>query len=359
MIKLDDIFKVFSLWIDTVARIVVAPFERLKPAARIEVAEGEDGWFTLRSTQGIKGKVDTLSPHRTQITEGVINNPISQEWASALQKSRVELVLRPSHFLFRSLELPKRASEFLDGIVRAQIDRLTPWNARDAVFHWSRPADIAGDRITTTVVATARAIVTSLAQSLADLGAAAVEVSTVVPGSDGARVTVYAQKADMKQGFGRIRLVLLSVFAVTGILAILSIGAGGFVGSYYDDQRQSAQRRVAERRALIRSSQSGESNSAVELLERRKQATPSSVMVIEALSALLPDHTYTTEVRIEGDKLQIIGITRDAPSLIPILEQSPHFTRATFFAPTTRAPNDPGERFHIEVRMKPHFGSGT
>jgi general secretion pathway protein L len=100
-------------------------------------------------------------------------------------------------------------------------------------------------------------------------------------------------------------------------------------------------------------------DSATALLEKRKHATPSSVIVLEALSAVLPDNTYATELRIEGDKLQVVGITQDAPSLIQIMEQSPHFTRATFFAPTTRAANDPGERFHIEAHIRPHFGIGT
>jgi hypothetical protein len=77
------------------------------------------------------------------------------------------------------------------------------------------------------------------------------------------------------------------------------------------------------------------------------------VIVLEALSQLLPDHTYVTELHLAGNKLQIVGITRDAPSLIPLIEQSQHFTRATFYAPTTRAPSDPGERFHIETRVEP------
>jgi general secretion pathway protein L len=63
-------------------------------------------------------------------------------------------------------------------------------------------------------------------------------------------------------------------------------------------------------------------------------------------------------LHIEGDKLQIVGVTRDAAALIGLIEQSPHFEHAAFYAPTTRTPADPSERFHVEAHIKPVFAVG-
>lgn len=356
MSVLGEIGTTFSLWIDVVARKLSATFDRFESARRIDVVEDEQGAFTIRLAKA--GKGDALAPHRIGIAEGIAS-PLTPQWKTALRDSRVELILQPSRFLFRPLDLPKRAAEFLDGIVRAQIDRLTPWSANEAVYHWTPPAEAAGERVTMTIVATARAMVTPLVQAFADLGAGIVDVTTEVPGAAGSRVKVYNRRSGGQFEFKRVRAVLLAVFILTGFAAVTSMIASGYVATYFDDQKRQAQRKIADRRNALRADQSGAGSSALELLEKRKQTSPASVMIIEALSALLPDHTYATEVRIEGEKLQIIGVTRDAPSLIQLVEQSPHFTRATFFAPTTRAPNEPGERFHIEAQIRPHFGPGT
>jgi general secretion pathway protein L len=358
MSVLSEIGTGFTLWIDAVAGIVKGAFERFEATRRIELAEDDDGAFTIRPAPDAPAGPETAPPDRVRIVDGTVSG-LTPEWVAAFRDSRVELALRSSRFLFRPLDLPKRANEFLDGIIRAQIDRLTPWSASEAVYHWTRPAEAAGERITMMIVATARSAVVPLAQAFADLGAAVVEVSTLTPDADAVPVRVYHQQTRAAAGLGRIRMVLLAVFVTTGFAALAAIGGSGFVAPYYDDQLAQVQRRIAEHRAVIRAGQNSSGSSAVELLERRKQTTPSSVVVLEALSALLPDHTYATELQIDGDKLQITGITHDAPSLISLLEQSPHFTHATFFAPTTRAPNDPGERFHIEAKIRPYFKLGT
>ena len=89
-------------------------------------------------------------------------------------------------------------------------------------------------------------------------------------------------------------------------------------------------------------------------LERRKQDSAATVLVLEALSKALPDNTYVTEIDIRGDKLQVVGISRDAPALVRLMEQSSRFTQATFVAPTTRAESS-GERFQIEAQIKLPF----
>jgi general secretion pathway protein L len=152
----------------------------------------------------------------------------------------------------------------------------------------------------------------------------------------------------------RVRHALIAVLVVTGLLAGAAVTAEVVVGSDLEARQDDVARRIAARRIAMRAGDSS-ADSALAALERRKHQTPSSVIVLEALSQILPDHTYVTELRITGDKMQVVGVTRDAPSLIRLIEQTSQFTRATFFAPTTRSPSAPGEQFHIEARIEPVF----
>jgi general secretion pathway protein L len=348
----SEIARGFSRWIDCVAAAIVAVRGRFAASRTIRLVEGADGAFTVLPAEGAAAPAEA---ERVRIVDGKVVGSVPATLESKMASSRVEVVLQPTRFVFRPLELPRRAGEFLDGIVRAQIDRLTPWPADDAAFGWSKPSDIANDRIVVTVAATARALITPFMQALAGRGADSIVVSTVAPG-DGAgavAIKVFEQQARGALEVQRLHRALAGILVATGLLAAAAIAADVVIGGSLQARQDDVARKIASRRATMRASLDTSHDSALASLERRKHEALSSVIVLEALSRIFPDHTYVTELRIVGDKMQVVGITRDAPSLIRLIEQSSYFTRATFFAPTTRSPSQPGESFHIEAQIQP------
>ncbi|MGH6727931.1 MAG: PilN domain-containing protein [Pseudolabrys sp.] len=338
----------FSRWMDGVASTIVAILGRFAAPRLVRLSEQANRTFTVQVPAGKPSSFTAL-----KISNGVAS--CSGEAAAALKGSQVELAMRPEQFFFRALELPRRATEFLDGIVRAQIDRITPWTASEAVVGWSKPIDIASDKISVTIAAAPRAQIVPLTQAIGDLGVKSIFVSTTSPDTDRAAIRVFEQSAVGALEFRKVRGLLFVGLIASALLAGLAVAADVVVGNELQSQQNDVARRIAERRGIIRAGSDAVTNSALAKLARRKNQASADVIVLEALSNVLPDKTYVTELRIEGDKVQIVGITNDAPSLIRLIEQSPHFSRATFFAPTTRAPSDPGDRYHIEARIKPVF----
>src|SRR5258707_8668226 len=354
---LPPIQESFYRWIDSVASTVNGLLNRLQSNHEVRIIENAHDTFTLRAAG--PGRKSNVADHRIRIIDGAIKGQLPADWAEMLRGSRAEMVLSANRFLFRPLELPRRAVEFLDGIVRAQIDRLTPWTPGEAVFSWTPPTDAPNDRIELTIAATARALVTPYVQAIADLGVASVAVLTAPADQPhSAPIKVFEQRARGVLEIDRIRRTLVALFLISGLAAAITMGYSAFALDSLDAEQQALSQKISARRAALRASPEF-TISAQRMLERRKQSTPSNLIVLEALSQILPDHTFVTELRIEVDKLQIVGVTRDAAALIGLIEQSPHFTRARFYAPTTRTPGDPGERFHIEAQVKPIFAVGT
>jgi general secretion pathway protein L len=357
---ISELKKLFGEWIASVALAVDSIADRLTSQRRISLIEGEGDTFTAKAAPVKNGAV--LPDVVFRISNGKPIPSLPADWESVFRGGRVEFLLKPDRVLFRPLDFPKRAADFLDGMIRSQIDRLTPWAASDAVFGWSAPSDISNERIQLTLAATSKSKIQPLVQLATSLGAAFVTVSTESRSGEGLPVKFKIFESALSNAIGgRVdvpRTLRLTVLGA-GCAAMASLMLATYVGSALDVEQQQLSRRITERRAALRLGQAAAGGSAQSLLEKRKQTTPSSVMVLEAISRVLPDTTYVTELRIEGDKVQVIGISQDAPSLIRLMEQSPQFSRATFFAPTTRAQNDPGERFHIEVHLTPYFGSST
>ena len=345
---MQNIISGFWRWLDRVAEALIVIVARVVTPRAVRLVEGESGQFAIVASDNSQSA--GLVGVELRVDGGAIVGQPPPQVAAALQGSRVELMLRADRFVFKPLDLPERAGEFLDGVVRSQIDRLTPWNADRAAFGFSAPVDAGSGRIVVTVAATAKAMLDPVLQAFAGRGAHTIKMSARTPDSPPTAppITIMEENVAGILGMRMARRILLVGLASCGLLAATTVIAATIINGELEVRQDELARRIAvQRTAALTAAERG--------LARLKNESPSSVIALEVLSRILPDHTYVTELRIEADKLRLIGITHDAPGLIRLIEQTPHFTQATFFAPTTRSQSDTGDRFNIEARMKPVF----
>ena len=110
MTFLRQIGEAYAGWMDGVAAATAAVLGRLTAPPKVRLTEQAAGVFALQPARGGAQAMPLT------IANGIA--ACSPEAAAKVSGSRVELALRPDRFFFRPLEAPKRAAEFLDGVVR-------------------------------------------------------------------------------------------------------------------------------------------------------------------------------------------------------------------------------------------------
>jgi len=330
---LDRVMNGFSRWLDLVADAVVGGLGQLGRGPALRLDQQADGSL---SSAGLA----------------------AADLAGRVKGQAIELRLDPARFLFRPLELPAAAAPFLDGIVRAQIDRLTPWSTTEASFGWSAPEPLPEERIRILVAATAKARMAPVLEQIKALGAGPMAVT--VEGADGVGpIRILDPSGGAAAPVTRVRQWLFAVLAATALASAASLVAADVVGGALESEQAAIDAEAASvRRALLAARDgSGPEGAALRLLQLRKREGAPMVLVLEALSRLLPDDTYLTALTVEDGKVQITGLSQDAAALIPLLEQSGDFTAVTFTAPTTQAAGESGEHFEIaaEIRLRPEL----
>jgi general secretion pathway protein L len=322
----------FAAWLDLVAESVVAGLSRLRRGEPVQLVETDGAMFNLRLADGVDLRL-----------------PLDGAPAPALRNRDIDLLLQPRHFLYRPLELPKRAGDYLQGIVRSQIDRLTPWPPEHAMFGWTVPKDAPDDRISLSVAATSRARIEPLLHDLKAMGARSVRVFMQDP-DGGAPIKVHEQAGSGALGVGHVRNALFATVAGLAVAAAVATLASDMLGSRFASELEEREQQIGVQRRILAASAQQDAPGVRELEQRKHESTP-AVLVLDALARALPDHSYATEVSIAEGKLDVLGISSDPPALIAILEKVHGFSRASFAAPTTQVDNGAGERFHIQIDL--------
>ena len=249
---LAELKDLFGVWIAAVTTAIHAVMARIVPQRRIELVEGDAGRFTARV---ISSKEPAIAPFAFELSPGRAQAAPAADWQTALRGSRIDVILRADQVLFREVDFPKQAADFLDGMVRAQIDRLTPWVASEALFGMTAPAALSNERIALTLAATSRQKVQPLLALAADWGAASVTGLVTIPEAapGAAPIKLFERTLSGAAGGTRdlprlLRMTLLGA----GLAAAASLLISTYLGSEYAAEQLDLQQKIAQRRAALR-----------------------------------------------------------------------------------------------------------
>ena len=87
-------------------------------------------------------------------------------------------------------------------------------------------------------------------------------------------------------------------------------------------------------------------------LQQMKHGKILAVEVLEELSKTLPDGVWLTDLRIEGDIVDITGLAKSGAALPSLFQRSALLVDASLTAPLTLDPREDKERFSLRMRIK-------
>jgi len=312
----------------------------------------------LRISASLPGEAIRIDDPESSPTESAVlaaGSRAPDDVVRAAQNDFVVLELPTDKIVVRRISVPAQAREFLPGIVRNQVERLSPWPADQTVYGFdaavSQEDSVALD---VRVFMSSRAAVNSVRDELDAIG---LPPDRIVARQDGtpvrAPVALWSRLADERTR----RQIGVSIAAFALLSVALSLW-GFFSAASIRSESDDLAARVRTLQRQVQGSRTPQAIASLPSAERAwawKEISPSAVIVLEVLSRALPDAAYLTELRLDNSTLRMIGLTSDAPSLIGPLERSGHLTAVHFFAPTTRGPDGSLFKFHIEAQVVPRL----
>jgi general secretion pathway protein L len=365
---LQNIGLLLRRWIDVLGATYFAQREIWR-ARRALLVSRENGQFVIRKAPADDEGI--VRPERLNVREEgqtlavlAVGERVSAEVLEAARRGIVILEFSIENVAIRRLSVPVQARDVVAGIVRNQIERLSPWQSDGAVYGFDTAvASEDAATLDVRVLIAARSVVDCAREQLAASGLTADRIVTHPPNTEtGKGITLWSRLADILPEDRslirrRIGVGIGAVIAASFGLTLWALISASVVGSASEDVAG----RIDALRHHLQSPLALQSAASLPPLQREwyaKETSPSAVVVLEALSRALPDGAYLTELTLQGTTLRIVGLAKDAPPLIAPLEHSRVLTEVHFFSPTTREPDGAHFRFYIEGRAQPDVEVG-
>lgn len=285
--------------------------------------------------------------------------PIANRRGTARQA--VVLRVPAAAMLEREVPLPLAAERDPDAVLGFEMDRLTPFAAADVHWGWMpvRRDKAAGRIVLRLLLVPKVAVAAALAALAADgLVPVAIEAGMIEAGMIEAGVRRIPLR-DRVRGSRRGQWVLAGLGAACGVLCVVAVALPFALQSARLAEAEAAiaalRPRVDRVDALRRRALAGGADRDAVVAERARVGD--TLAVVAALTAVLPDDTFLTELTLRGGQVTVSGQSAAAVRLIGAIAADPVFHNPAFTAPVTRA--EGGRLDSFSLRADTGSGAGT
>ncbi|MBV8889100.1 MAG: PilN domain-containing protein [Alphaproteobacteria bacterium] len=304
--------------------------------------------------QSIDGFAVSLRRNGTEIPQGRFGIEAAG-WGEVPRPAGTPAVLRLSggEVLSKTLTLPLAAERELDQVLAFEMDRETPFKAEE--LYWNRrieARDRQNGRLSVRLLLIPKTSLAPLLAALERVGIAPARAE-IADGPDrdhALPLSVEARRRRMARG-PLIWPTAACCAALAAAAIIVPFVRQGIAMAAVDRQIATARSAAAEADTLRREIEHLSANADLVDSERDKAGRP--LEALAALTRILPDDTFLTEMILRQHKLTLTGRSGAAARLIGALSAGGEFRNPAFAAPVTRLDTPRSELFTITAEAGP------
>lgn len=275
--------------------------------------------------------------------------------ASQVRRGTEAVIRLPrGQLLCRDLTLPLEAEGNLHEVLGYEMDRHTPFRADQVYFDHHVIERLPSERrMRVQLLAAPQGPLAPVVQTLKSLGLVPCMITVAEQGARQCEIATINLLPEALRGrpggiWGRAnRILLLSALVLGVAAAAIPLQRQQALIEDMESRLTALRQDVEAARAMQASTQSMREELGL-FLEQRRQS-PVVIDVLEEVSRLLPDDTWLMRFDLKGRRMNLQGITADAPALIGLLEDSPMLEHVVFSAPVVRDPRFNRYQFNIEA----------
>lgn len=267
----------------------------------------------------------------------------------------VAVVLRLStgQVLDQEVVLPLAAERDPERVLHYEMDRLTPFAPDEVYWGWTvARRDRARGKLHLSLLLVPRASLLAHVSALERAGAAPTELEAPGPAGSPLRITLRHEPS------ARERWRQRGVGVAAAACAVLAVVAAGLPFVQQSQSSDAVEARIAALRPQVDQADALRRQIAAiagsnDVIALQRERVGDALAVIAAVTEILPDDTFLTDLQLQSRTLTLTGQSAAAARLIAALAADPAIRNPTFTAPVTRNEAGRSEGFAIRAEVGP------